>query len=304
MRPALSIVVFTVLSGTGLGLSVALMLSAHARSIDVPTFRLCGILALALVAAGLASSAFHLANPRNAWRAIVRVRTSWLSREAVLAMAYFPLQLGAVLLTGSGFLAPLSVAVVAVALATIWCTGMIYASLKTIPQWNHLLTAVNYVLIALLTGFSLLAAAQAALGESSLSVVAMAAFFGALALWGKLAHFRRIGRAQPISVSSATGFTRARVRLFDLGHTGPTFLTREFVYRCPAARLTLLRRVSVGAGFCLPLALFGVAALVPWPAPPLAAASALSLGGALVERWLFFAEARHVVRLYHGDRQA
>ena len=32
---------------------------------------------------------------------------------------------------------------------------------------------------------------------------------------------------------------------------------------------------------------------------PLALLSALA--GALVERWLFFAEARHTVRLYHGD---
>ena len=40
--------------------------------------------------AGLVSSTFHLANPRNAWRAMMRVRTSWLSREAVLAVVFFP----------------------------------------------------------------------------------------------------------------------------------------------------------------------------------------------------------------------
>jgi DMSO reductase anchor subunit len=27
------------------------------------------------------------------------------------------------------------------------------------------------------------------------------------------------------------------------------------------------------------------------------------VAGLLAERWLFFAEARHVVRLYHGARQ-
>ncbi len=301
MRPALSIVVFTVLSGAGLGLSVALMLSAHSGSVGVETFRWGGGLALFLVAAGLSSSALHLANPRNAWRAVTRVRTSWLSREAVLAMAYFPLQLWAILAVGTWTLFPLTGAVAAVALATVWCTGMIYASLKTIPQWNHRLTAVNYVLVALLTGFALLALTQSALGEHRPSILAMSAFLGVLALWGKLAHYRRIGKAQPITVSSATGFTRARVRLFELGHTGPTFLTREFVYRCPAERLARLRRVAIVAGFCLPVALFALALAVDWRTPLLAAAAASSVGGALVERWLFFAEARHVVRLYHGD---
>jgi len=28
-----------------------------------------------------------------------------------------------------------------------------------------------------------------------------------------------------------------------------------------------------------------------------------ALAGLLAERWLFFAEARHVVRLFHGDQR-
>jgi DMSO reductase anchor subunit len=32
-------------------------------------------------------------------------------------------------------------------------------------------------------------------------------------------------------------------------------------------------------------------------------ATVLTIGGLLIERWLFFAEARHVVRLYHGDQR-
>ena len=31
-------------------------------------------------------------------------------------------------------------------------------------------------------------------------------------------------------------------------------------------------------------------------------AAASFVAGAVVERWLFFAEAEHVVRLYHGQR--
>ena len=43
------------------------------------------LISLVLISAGLASSSLHLANPKNAWRAFFRFKTSWLSREAALA---------------------------------------------------------------------------------------------------------------------------------------------------------------------------------------------------------------------------
>ena len=72
MKPALSIIFFTVASGAGLGLARA----ARARR-SLPGAAVCrrrrlprGIaLALLLIAAGLASSVLHLAKPSNAWRA-------------------------------------------------------------------------------------------------------------------------------------------------------------------------------------------------------------------------------------------
>ena len=93
MRPALSVIFFTVLSGAGLGLFalIALVQIAGASSALIPIMHLwAGGLALVLVAAGLVSSTLHLANPKNAWRAVTRVRTSWLSREGVLALIFFP----------------------------------------------------------------------------------------------------------------------------------------------------------------------------------------------------------------------
>jgi hypothetical protein len=36
---------------------------------------------------------------------------------------------------------------------------------------------------------------------------------------------------------------------------------------------------------------------------PIAAAALCFLGGVLLERWLFFAQAEHVVRLYHGQQR-
>ncbi len=65
---------------------------------------------------------------------------------AVLALVYFPLQLVAVLDAKMLFNLHLDVALSMLSLMTVWCTEMIYASLKTIPQWHSPLTSVNYLL--------------------------------------------------------------------------------------------------------------------------------------------------------------
>jgi formate dehydrogenase iron-sulfur subunit len=48
-------------------------------------------LAVALGGVGLAASVFHLGQPRRAWRIFLGWRTSWLSREAMIFGAWFPL---------------------------------------------------------------------------------------------------------------------------------------------------------------------------------------------------------------------
>ena len=88
MSPPISIVIFTVLSGAGLGL--AAMLAALGFGDSEKTLWTAAALSLLLVVGGLSASVGHLANPKNAWRAFMRVKTSWLSREAVLAAVFFP----------------------------------------------------------------------------------------------------------------------------------------------------------------------------------------------------------------------
>src|SRR5690606_3054204 len=91
-----------------------------------------------------------------AWRAFSQWRTSWLSREGVLAVAtYVPAGL-----LGLSFLlgidgAPRSLAALALlvlSVATVWSTGMIYQSLPTIRAWHQPLVAPIYVALALATG--------------------------------------------------------------------------------------------------------------------------------------------------------
>src|SRR6478735_6487800 len=87
MKPTFSIIFFTVISGAGLGFLSLLSLAdlCPAETLPRPALTSGIAAAFALIGVGLASSALHLAKPSNAWRAFSRFRTSWLSREAVLA---------------------------------------------------------------------------------------------------------------------------------------------------------------------------------------------------------------------------
>jgi len=87
MHPAYSVIFFTTASGAGYGLLFWLSL-AHliGRGPGNEASVLALILATVLVTAGLLSSTFHLGRPERAWRAFSQWRSSWLSREGVVAV--------------------------------------------------------------------------------------------------------------------------------------------------------------------------------------------------------------------------
>src|SRR4051812_29564865 len=157
MNPAPSIVFFTTASGAGYGLLFWLGLLRPLGLVpDVQGFGLTALaLALVLVTAGLLSSAAHLGNPRRAWRAVSQWRSSWLSREGVAALAtYVPAGLlGVALLGGMPALAAvMGLLAAAGAAATVYCTGMIYASLPPIRQWHHPLVVPGYLVLSAFSG--------------------------------------------------------------------------------------------------------------------------------------------------------
>lgn len=309
MHPALSVIFFTVTAGAGYGLLFWLAfarIATLAPNINPDQIVAMGFVGLVLVTAGLVSSTFHLANPKNAWRSFTRFRTSWLSREAVFAVLFYPLCLLWLIVewfTGNTHVtAMLAMLTAALALVVLICTGMIYASLKTIRQWNTALTPINFVLLSWLVGalLLLLLVAQQELDTTRLIELNIAVvLLGAVV---KLGYFVWLGNPAGPTINTALGFTRATVRLLDVGHSSGTFHTREFGYQTARARLIGLRVTTVVLAFVLPLTLvwglFGAPGLAH---VVLAALSAYA--GVFIERWLFFAEARHVVNLYHGAQR-
>jgi DMSO reductase anchor subunit len=122
------------------------------------------VLALALIAAGLLSSTLHLHNPQRAWRALSQWRSSWLSREGAMALVTFvPLLASAWLcLVEERFSPLLGAAAILCSLVTVYCTGMIYASLRSVQAWHTRLTPACFIGFAVSGGLVLASAAGAA----------------------------------------------------------------------------------------------------------------------------------------------
>jgi DMSO reductase anchor subunit len=298
MKPAWSVIFFTVSSGAGLGWMIWLLV-ARWLGVGLPdrVFAASSLLAVILLVAGLGSSTLHLANRRNAWRALVRWRSSWLSREGLFALALFPA--GALTLyaiaSGQPALERLAGTVLLVlAGATLYCTAMIYAVLKTVPRWHCWHVRAAYPLLALASGGVLWCAAAQWSAISVAPAQTLTALLLAAGAALKYAYWKRFAGDGPVDDSRASALRlNGRVRLLDAGHTGPNFLTNEFGFEVARDRALRLKWLSLALAFALPL-------LVVIFAPSLTVLAALAcLAGLMVERWLFFAEAQHVVRAFH-----
>jgi DMSO reductase anchor subunit len=315
MHPAYSVIFFTTVSGAGYGLLGWLaILSLNGEIKPVFALGIIGLgLAFSLIIAGLLSSTAHLGRPERAWRAFSQWRTSWLSREGVMAVLTFvPAGLFTVgwLLFGSHghVFALMALLTVIGAALTTFCTGMIYQSLPTIRAWNHGLVTPIYLVLAAATGGVLLLFLLRLFDIESfgLALAISAMLLAGLAL--KLAYWQQIDAARKTwTAGSATGLASlGRVRVLDAPHSTPNFVMREMGYAVARKHALRLRTLVIGFAFALPLFL----TLLSLASPPSLALTFATLAvifcalGVFVERWLFFAEAQHVVTLYYGAEAA
>lgn len=311
MHPAFSVIFFTTASGAGYGLLALLGLGTVFGWLpNNPTMvASAGVFALVLVTAGLLSSTFHLGHPERAWRALSQWRSSWLSREGVMAiLTYVPAVafLGAVSLADmTGPLARLAAALTALgALTTVYTTAMIYASLRSIAAWHNAWVPPVYLALAVASGMLLLTTFLVWFGgpAGALPMACVALFVVALA--AKLAYWRHIDQGNGgTSVTTAIGVDRqSRVRLTQAPHSQENYLQQEMGFRIARRHAGKLRRIALAAGFVVPVVLTlpllfdaGIAARITTTVAVLSTAV-----GLLIERWLFFAEAKHTVSLYYS----
>ena len=313
MNPAFSVVLLTTASGAGYGMLAWLGVLNALRLLPAsPWFGVIGIaVALALSTAGLLASTFHLGHPERAWRSISQWRSSWLSREGVLALLTYVPALGfaaAWWFAGAASAASVVLGLLAAVcgLATVACQAMIYATLKPIRQWHHRLVLPNLLLLALFSGAVWLAGEVALDGVAGGPLlVALGVVFAIGAGAVKLAYWRDIDTAPAVaSIESATGLgALGTVRMLESPHTEENYLLREMGYAIARKHASRLRAISLAVGFVAPVVLMLVGIVVAAAEPvllPLAALAAIL--GIYVERWLFFAQATHTVTLYYGRR--
>ncbi|MEO8003077.1 MAG: DmsC/YnfH family molybdoenzyme membrane anchor subunit [Arenimonas sp.] len=308
MHPAFSVIFFTTLSGMGYGLWVFIACETLLSGPDYPQKNLFGLLlGFVLVSIGLLSSTLHLGKPLRAWRAFSQWRSSWLSREGVSAIACF---IPATLWMAQEYFhhayvanSVLAVVLAALSIITVVCTAMIYASLKPIPAWRHSYVVIVYVLFALLTG-GLLSTSISSYSSSHVDDYLIFGFVLLAVLLNvlKKRYWKDIDTQTLPSRASALGLKENKiVSVFERPHTEANYLTTEMGFVLARKHSRKLRTTAMFLFTWLPVLL----CLASWLLPQIFACYLLFIAassaylGAAVERWLFFAEAKHAVMQYY-----
>ena len=303
MRPAWSIIFFTTLSGLGLGFAMCLGLGLVAPLPQpfgiVPACLLC----MGLISGGLVSSLFHLGHPERAWRAMSQWRSSWLSREGVLAsLILFLLLIYMVEWWLTKERSPvLGVLVTITAVATVWATAMIYGCLKTVARWHHPLTPYCYLSLAIAGGLLLSACVDQATTQTKTDLIPYVALALVIATSVKIIWWLRAGASGSGSTpETATGLgSLGEVKLMMPPHTEENWLQHEMHFVVARKHTDTLARLALIFGGILPLILL---ITTSYSVILLLLAVLIHYSGILIERWLFFAEAKHTVTLFYGDR--
>ncbi|ADE11942.1 dimethyl sulfoxide reductase anchor subunit family protein [Sideroxydans lithotrophicus] len=319
MKPAFSVIFLTTLLGAGQGLFLALFThQSYALFGLLPMqsdafYGYGSALALLFLGGGLIASFFHLGRPERAWRSATQWRTSWLSREVIVLPAF----MGVVFLYGAAHLAGYRPAIVTLptglvidlstvigvigtllSFALFVCTGMIYACLRFLREWNSPLTVINYILLGGSSGFILASfyASSAAPAQTHF-FVGWSIIITVLAFVGRGASLVRNARLKPKStIQTAIGIKHPNIVQRSMGFMGGSFNTREFFHGKSPAFMRTIKPIFLLLAFVVPLALLAIGMFTP---SMLAFAFILQYIGLLAERWFFFAQANHPQNLYY-----
>ncbi len=314
MNPAFSVIFFTTLTGAGYGmLMIAGVLAFFER---MPADRGFGIaffvLSLAAISIGLLSSLFHLGHPERAWRSLSQWLSSWLSREGVAAViTYVPALIFAWGWIVEGEMWGTAGLVTAIAsLVTVYCTAYIYRSLTTIDAWANGYVLPGYLILSLASGGLWLNALARVFGADvgagfmqGLIIALFAAIVIKIGYWGYIDS-----GAHPSTPESAIGMpASSQVSEFAAPHTEENYLLKEMGFRIGRKHGDKLRQIAAVAIFVVPVTVLVLAIVIGHENLTLIfslVAAASATHGIIVERWLCVAQARHVVTLYYGAKQA
>jgi len=310
MHPAKSVIGFTTLSGAGYGLLFVLITGHLSGLYEASTLTAMVSLAIAfiLVTVGLLMSTFHLGHPERAWRAVSQWRSSWLSREGVCALftfipwsiyvlSRFILQDASSLMLWSGLITAV------MAMVTVFTTSMIYRSLKAVQSWYNVYVSPLYLMFSLASGLTIMNAILHLNQYPSAQINNLALVTLIAAILLKRGYWRNVEKTPRRStLETATGLGRfGKVQSMEHPVSHQNYLMDEMGFQIARKHSKKLRQIYqmawITAIITMALALVFMGIL----GQLLAVVGCISMAmGLFVERWLFFAEAKHDQALYYG----
>lgn len=252
-------------------------------------------MAALLTVVALGVGVFHLGRPLLAWRAVLNIRTSWFSREALIFGIFAGLVLSHATLVASlehpGLTGGLPTSVVEqllayapvlqdlaaiVGLIAVLCSVMVYVVTKR-PQWSGMRTALKFFGTTALLGVATVLAVTS-LGVADFDTQAERVFRTLLEALIAVSAVKLIYEGELLR--------HVRERQHTVEKRMATVMLRDL-------RLATLSRFALGiiGGIVLPLIVNSSPLDAGLAVPLLISACVLSLAGELAERYLFFRAA-------------
>ena len=311
MHPSKSIIFFTVISGTGYGIFIGLLFNLLFEEISYGLeYKIyLSLASFLMISLGLLSSTLHLGHPERAWRAFSQWKTSWLSREGLAAIiTYIPMTLFYFfwIMNVKGYFILLILTSV-FSIITIFCTGQMYASLKTIPAWNNPLVTPIYILNGITVGSLFVYTLNFHFNYNLNLFENFIYFILGINLICKVIYWISINKKTNTSIQTAVGIKSKNITFFEGPHTGKNYLTTEMINTIEKQNSNFLRMIFCILTFIIPGYMINQYSSLVVDESILKVSMIIvfifALTGMIIERYLFFIQSKHVVGLYYGEKK-
>jgi len=309
MHPSKSIIFFTVISGTGYGIFIGLLFNILfieiSYSLNYKLF--ISLVSFLMIVLGLLSSTLHLGHPERAWRAFSQWKSSWLSREGLVSViTFFPMVLFYYFWINNinGYVFLLIILCI-FSLLTIFCTGQMYATLKTIPSWNNSLVTPIYIFNGITVGSLFVYSINFYFNYNIFLYEKFIIITIILNLLLKISYWILIRQKTDTNIQTAVGIKSKNISFFEGPHTGKNYLTTEMINKSNNKNNNFLRLTFCILTFIIPMYMINQYSTLIVDQFILKLSMIfvfiLALVGMIIERYLFFIQSKHVVGLYYGN---
>ena len=309
MHPSKSIIFFTVISGTGYGIFIGLLFNILfieiLYSLNYKLF--ISLVSFLMIVLGLLSSTLHLGHPERAWRAFSQWKSSWLSREGLVSViTFFPMVLFYYFWINNinGYVFLLIILCI-FSLLTIFCTGQMYATLKTIPSWNNSLVTPIYIFNGITVGSLFVYSINFYFNYNIFLYEKFIIITITINLLLKISYWILIRQKTNTNIQTAVGIKSKDISFFEGPHTGKNYLTTEMINKSNNKNNNFLRLTFCILTFIIPLYMINQYSTLIVDQFILKLSMIfvfiLALVGMIIERYLFFIQSKHVVGLYYGN---